>query len=286
MRYASLQYNRKVPATQLDKFQAVSPPTAEPVAIERDGTVAVLTLNRPQVLNALNADLLAKLSSELKVLDGDASVRAVIITGSGSKAFAAGADIAELNALHSPFQGATKARSGQAVTLQIERMKTPVIMAVNGFALGGGCELAMAGDILIASDNAKFGQPEVNLGVMPGYGGSQRTTRLVGKGMAMHMCLTGETIDAQEALRIGLVQKVVPQAQLLEEAKRIAGVIAAKAPLAIEGTKRAINAGAHLSIADALELEAVEFGTLVGTNDFKEGTSAFLEKRKPNWSGN
>jgi enoyl-CoA hydratase len=286
MRYASLQYNRKVPATQLDKFQAVNPPTAEAVAIERDGAVAVLTLNRPQVLNALNADLLAKLSSELKTLDADASVRAVIITGSGSKAFAAGADIGELNALRSPFQGATKARTGQAITLQIERMKKPVIMAVNGFALGGGCELAMAGDILIASENAKFGQPEVNLGLMPGYGGSQRTTRLVGKGMAMYMCLTGETIDAQEALRIGLVQKVMPQAQLLEEAKRIANVIAAKAPLAIEGTKRAINAGAHLSIADALELEAVEFGTLVGTNDFKEGTSAFLEKRKPNWSGN
>ncbi|HEX5275433.1 MAG TPA: enoyl-CoA hydratase-related protein [Candidatus Rubrimentiphilum sp.] len=261
-------------------------PTVEPVALERDGAVAILTLNRPQVLNALNAELLAKLSSELKTLDGDASVRAVIITGSGAKAFAAGADIAELNALRSAFQGATKARSGQAVTLQIERMKKPVIMAVNGFALGGGCELAMAGDILIASENAKFGQPEVNLGLMPGYGGSQRTTRLVGKGMAMQMCLTGETIDAQEALRIGLVQKVVPQAQLLEEAKRIATVIAAKAPLAIQGTKRAINAGAHLSIADALELEAVEFGTLVGTNDFKEGTSAFLEKRKPNWSGN
>ncbi len=264
----------------------MNPPTAEAVAIERDGAVAVLTLNRPQVLNALNADLLAKLSSELKTLDADASVRAVIITGSGSKAFAAGADIGELNALRSPFQGATKARTGQAITLQIERMKKPVIMAVNGFALGGGCEIAMAGDVLIASENAKFAQPEVNLGLMPGYGGSQRTTRLVGKGMAMYMCLTGETIDAQEALRIGLVQKVVPQAQLLEEAKRIANVIAAKAPLAIEGTKRAINAGAHLSIADALELEAVEFGTLVGTNDFKEGTSAFLEKRKPNWSDN
>jgi len=286
MQYASLQYNRKVPGTQLDNFQAVNPPTAELVALERDGAVAILTLNRPQVLNALNADVLSKLSSELKTLDGDASVRAVIITGSGSKAFAAGADIGELNALRSPFQGATKARTGQAITLQIERMKKPVIMAVNGFALGGGCELAMAGDILIASDNAKFGQPEVSLGLMPGYGGSQRTTRLVGKGMAMYMCLTGEMIDAQEALRIGLVQKVVPQAQLREEAKRIANVIAAKAPLAVEGTKRAINAGAHLSIADALELEAVEFGTLVGTNDFKEGTSAFLEKRKPDWGGN
>jgi enoyl-CoA hydratase len=264
----------------------VNPETAEPVAVERDGAVAVVTLNRPQVLNALNADLLENLSRVLKELESDAAVRAIVITGSGTKAFAAGADIGELNALHSAFQGASKARAGQAVTLQIERLKKPVIMAVNGFALGGGCELAMAGDIIVASDNAKFGQPEVNLGLIPGYGGSQRTTRLVGKGMAMYLCLTGETIDAQEALRIGLVQKVVPQAHLLDEAKRIANTIAGKAPRAIEGCKRAINSGAHLSIGDALELESVEFGTLVDTNDFKEGTSAFLEKRKPHWSGN
>jgi enoyl-CoA hydratase len=263
----------------------VNPQTPEPVAVERDGAVAVVALNRPQVLNALNAELLDKLSETLTELEADPEVRAVIVTGAGSKAFAAGADIAELNALRSAFQGATKARKGQAVTLQIERMKKPVVMAVNGFALGGGCELAMAGDIMIASDTAKFAQPEVNLGLMPGFGGSQRTTRLVGKGMAMYLCLTGETIDAQEALRIGLVQKVVPQAELLNEAKRIAQTIAGKAPLAIEGTKRAINSGAHLPIAEALEVEAVEFGTLVNTADFKEGTSAFLEKRKPSWSG-
>jgi enoyl-CoA hydratase len=158
-------------------------------------------------------------------------------------------------------------------------------MAVNGFALGGGCEIAMAGDILIASENAKFGQPEVNLGLIPGYGGSQRTTRLVGKGMAMYLCLTGEIIDAQEALRIGLVQKVVPQAELLDRAKGIANVIASKAPLAIAACKRAINNGAHLSIDDGLEIEALEFGTLVDTEDIKEGTGAFLEKRKPQWKG-
>lgn len=260
--------------------------TPEPVAVERDGALAVVTLNRPQVLNALNAELLQKLSAALKELNADPSVRAIIITGAGSKAFAAGADIGELNALRSAFQGADKARTGQAVTLQIERMKKPVIMAVNGYALGGGCELAMSGDIIVASENAKFAQPEVNLGLMPGYGGSQRTTRLVGKGMAMYMCLTGETIDASEALRIGLVQKVFPQASLLDEAKKIAQTIAGKAPLAIEGTKRAINAGAHLPIADALELEALEFGALVNTNDFKEGTSAFLEKRAAQWQGN
>jgi len=263
----------------------VNPQSSEPVAVARDGAVAVVALNRPQALNALNAELLDKLSQTLRELDADPLVRAIIVTGAGSKAFAAGADIGELNALRSAFTGATKARNGQAVTLQIECMKKAFIIAVNGFALGGGCELAMAGDIIIASDNAKFVQPEVNLGLMPGFGGSQRTTRLVGKGMAMYLCLTAETIDAQEALRIGLVQKVVPQPDLLDEAKRIAQTIAGKAPLAVEGTKRAINAGAHLPIADALEVEAVEFGTLISTADFKEGTSAFLEKRKPNWSG-
>jgi len=260
--------------------------TAEPIVVERDGVVAIITLNRPQALNALNTELLEKLAAALKELEADTEIRAIVITGSGTKAFAAGADIGELNALRSAFQGASKARAGQAVTLQIERLEKPVIMAVNGFALGGGCELAMASDIIVAGENAKFGQPEVNLGLMPGYGGSQRTTRLVGKGMAMYLCLTGETIDAQEALRIGLVQKVVPQERLLEEAKRIANTIAGKAPLAIEATKRAINSGAHLSIEDALELETVEFGNLVNTHDFKEGTRAFLEKRKPVWPSN
>ncbi len=253
------------------------------ISVEGDGTVATVTLNRPTTLNALNAQLLGELSIALAALDDNPEIRAIIITGSGVKAFAAGADIGELNALENATEGADKARTGQAVTLQIERMRTPVIMAVNGFALGGGCELAMAGDIRIASDNAKFGQPEVNLGLIPGYGGSQRTTRLVGKGMAMYLCLSGEIIDAAEALRIGLVQKVVPLADLLTEANRIAGLIAGKAPLAIAACKRIINGGAHLATADALELEALEFGTLVNTLDFKEGTGAFLEKRKPEW---
>lgn len=260
--------------------------TFENILVEVDGPVAVLTLNRPAVLNALNAALLAELSLALVELERNEDVRAIVITGSGEKAFAAGADIGELNALPNAYSGAEKARIGQAVTMQIERLRKPVIMAINGFALGGGCELAMGGDIRIASEKARFGQPEVNLGLMPGYGGSQRTTRLTGKGMAMYLCLTGEMIDAQEALRIGLVQRVVPPESLLQEAKRIAGTIATKAPLAIEATKRAINGGAHLPIADALDLEALEFGTLVGTNDFREGTSAFLEKRKPQWKGN
>ncbi len=258
----------------------------ENILVEKDGAIAVVTLNRPNVLNALNAKLLAEFSFALTELERDAGVRAIVITGAGEKAFAAGADIGELNALGSATAGTGQARMGQSITRQIERLRTPVIMAVNGFALGGGCEIAMAGDIRIASENAKFGQPEVNLGLIPGYGGSQRMTRLVGKGMATYLCLTGEMIDAHEAHRIGLVEKVVPLPDLLSEAKRIGNAIAAKAPLAIAACKRAINGGAHLSIDDALELEALEFGTLVDTHDFHEGTSAFLEKRKPAWKGN
>lgn len=256
----------------------------EHILVETDGALGVITLNRPKVLNALNNELLAEVSAALMQFENDDAVRAIIVTGSGEKAFAAGADIGELNALQNAGAGADKARSGQRVTRQIERLRKPVIMAVNGFALGGGCELAMAGDIMIASENAKFGQPEVNLGLIPGFGGSQRTTRLIGKGMAMYLCLTGETIDAQEALRIGLVQRVVPLSELMNEAKRFGNAIAAKAPLAIAACKRAINGAAHLSIDDALELEAIEFGILVDTKDFREGTGAFLEKRKPNWS--
>ena len=259
-------------------------PEFENILIERDGAIGIITLNRPKVLNALNAALLNDVSTALDDLERDRDIRAIIITGSGEKAFAAGADIGELNALESAGAGVHKARSGQLLTRKIEELRNPVIMAVNGFALGGGCELAMAGDIMIASENAKFGQPEVNLGLIPGFGGSQRTTRLIGKGMAAYLCLTGETIDAAEALRIGLVQRVVPLANLLDEAKRIANAIASKAPLAITTCKRAINGGAHLSIDDALSMEAQLFGILVDTNDFREGTSAFLEKRKPNWT--
>lgn len=256
----------------------------EHILVAHDGHVTTITLNRPSVLNALNAALLREVAEALRACEADANVRAVIVTGAGEKAFAAGADIGELNAIQTALGGADQARMGQAVTRQVERMRKPVIMAINGFALGGGCELALSGDIRIASENAKFGQPEVNLGLIPGYGGSQRTTRLLGKGMAAYLCLTGEIIDAQEALRIGLVERVVPLADLMSEATRIAGVIASKAPLAIAACKRAINNGAHLSIDDALELEAIEFGTLVNTNDFREGTSAFLEKRKPTWT--
>ncbi|HTX59516.1 MAG TPA: enoyl-CoA hydratase-related protein [Verrucomicrobiae bacterium] len=257
----------------------------EHLVVENDGAVGIVTLNRPEVLNALNSRLLAELSLALLELDRNPEVRAVVLTGAGEKAFAAGADIGELNALPSALAGSEQARMGQSITRQMERMRTPVIVAINGFALGGGCEIAMGGDIRICSENARFGQPEVNLGLIPGYGGSQRTTRLLGRGMAMYLCLTGEMIDAREALRIGLVQKVVPLSELLTEAKRIGNVIAAKAPLAVAACKRAIDRGAHLCLEDALEVEALEFGALVDTEDIAEGTAAFLEKRKPVWKG-
>ncbi|MFN2460794.1 MAG: enoyl-CoA hydratase/isomerase family protein [Candidatus Velthaea sp.] len=257
----------------------------ETITSSIDGAVALVTLNRPGVLNALNGTMLGELGAAFAALDADDGVRAVILTGAGERAFAAGADIAELNALPSGVRGAAQARKGQALTLALERMRKPVVVAVNGFALGGGCELAMAGDIRIASENAKFGQPEVNLGLIPGYGGTQRLARLAGRGTAMYLCLTGDTIDAQEALRVGLVQKVVPLPALLDEARRIAQLIAAKAPLAVEAAKRAIDEGSALALTEALALEALQFGHMVGTADFREGTQAFLDKRKAAFRG-
>jgi enoyl-CoA hydratase len=255
------------------------------ILVEQSGAVATVILNRPEVLNALNLTMLDELGAAFAQLGADDALRAVILTGAGAKAFAAGADIGELNALPGARAGEAQARKGQALTRAFERLRVPVIAAVNGFALGGGCELAMACDVRIASENAKFGQPEVNLGILPGYGGTQRTTRLLGEGMAMYMCLTGEMIDAQAALRIGLVQKVVPLDGLLAEAQRIAALIAAKAPLAIAATKRAIVDGASLALDDALALEALLFGQCVTTDDFKEGSRAFLDKRTADFHG-
>jgi enoyl-CoA hydratase len=253
--------------------------------VERDGPVATITLNRPAVLNALNAALLGRLDETLGALQGETGLRAVILTGAGERAFAAGADIAELAALEGAVAGERIARAGQRITQRLEALPVPVIAAVNGFALGGGCELAMACDIRIAAENAKFGQPEVSLGIPPGYGGTQRATRLIGPGAALYLCLTGETIDAAEALRIGLVQRVVPATGLRAEAQRIATAIASKAPLAVTAVKRAIRDGAALPLNEALALEALHFGSMVGTNDFREGTRAFLEKRKPAFEG-
>jgi enoyl-CoA hydratase len=252
---------------------------------ERDGPIAVITLHRPAVLNALNAELLARLDDALAGVAADRSIRALILTGAGERAFAAGADIGELAGLDGPVAGSAAAQRGQRVTLALEALPIPTIAAVNGFALGGGCELAMACDIRIAAAHAAFGQPEVNLGIPPGYGGTQRTARLLGSGMALYLCLTGERIDAAEALRIGLVQRVVPGAELLATARAVAATIAAKAPLAVAATKRAIRDGAAMTLAEGLALEALHFGNLVGSRDFREGTRAFLDKRAPAFEG-
>ena len=257
----------------------------ETILVDCDGAIATITLNRPSVLNALNLSMIRELHTAVAQLESDESVRAIILTGAGDRAFAAGADISELSALDSAQAGERAMRHGQALTRAFERMSKPVIAAVNGFALGGGCELAMSADIRIASEKARFGQPEVNLGLIPGFGGTQRTARLLGRGMAMYLCLSAEMIDAAEAHRVGLVERVVPPDQLIAEAKRIAGVIASKAPLAVAATKRAIDDGISLSIDEGLAIEALRFGSMVGTHDFKEGTKAFLEKRPPAFTG-
>ncbi|MEO6989971.1 MAG: enoyl-CoA hydratase-related protein [Candidatus Baltobacteraceae bacterium] len=259
--------------------------TFETIVVERDGAVATVTLSRPKVLNALNIAMLDELARAFAALAADDGVRAIVLTGAGERAFAAGADIGELAALQGAIAGAELARRGQALTRALERSRKPIVVAVNGFALGGGCELAMAGDIRIAAETAKFGQPEVNLGLMPGYGGTQRAARLLGRGMAMYLCLSGETIDAQQALRAGLVEKVVPLAELLAEAKRIAALIASRAPLAVEATKRTIDQGADPGLEAGLTLEALAFGTLIASADAREGMQAFLAKRPPAFTG-
>lgn len=259
--------------------------TYETLLIDRDGPVAIITINRPKVLNALNETVLSELSKAFDELEADHAVRAVIITGAGDRAFVAGADIGELAALPDEKAGAAKARQGHQVTHKMEHSRLPVIMAINGFALGGGLELAMAGDMRIASSNAKLGQPEVNLGIIAGFGGSQRLPRLVGQGMASYLLLTGEMIGAEEAKHANLVEKVVPPEELLNEAKRIAHVIASKGPLAIAATKKVIHKGLQTDLHSGLELEAEHFGKVVATADAKEGTKAFLEKRPAKFKG-
>jgi len=252
--------------------------------VERDGAVAVVTINRPKVLNALNTETIAELSRVLEELQRDADVRAIVLTGAGEKSFVAGADINELAVL-SPAEGQQHARRGQAVFAAIESLGKPVIAAVNGFALGGGCELAMACTLRIAAESARFGQPEINLGIIPGYAGSQRLPRLVGKGIALELLLSGEMISATRAYEIGLVNKVVPAGELIAAAKAVASALAAKAPIATRYILEAVNHGAEMPLADAQFLEASLFGLVASTDDMKEGTRAFLEKRAPSWRG-
>jgi len=257
----------------------------ENILVEREENYAIITLNRPKALNALNRALMAELNTAIDELVGEESVRAIVLTGAGERAFAAGADISEFSAMPSASVAAKFALRGQAVLDKIERLPKPVIAAINGFALGGGCELAMACDIRLAADTARLGQPEINLGIIPGYGGTQRLPRLVGKGTAKLLCLTGDHITAEEALRIGLVDRVVPAANLLTEAKALAAKLAGKAPVAVTAIKQAINVGTEGTLVDGLAFEAAQFGLVFDTEDRVEGVNAFLEKRNPTWQG-
>jgi len=256
----------------------------ENLLIERDGGVAVLTINRPKVLNALNTQTLDELRRAVLELKSDAGVRAVILTGSGEKSFVAGADINEL-ATQTPTTGREHAIAGQHVLDLIEHLGKPVIAAINGYALGGGCELAMACTIRIAADSAKLGQPEINLGLIPGYAGTQRLARIVGRGRALELLLTGDQITAQEAHRLGLVNRVVPAAELMTEAKKLASVLAAKAPVAIRYILEAVDKGLEMPFQQAQIFEATLFGLVASTEDMREGTKAFLEKRTADFRG-
>lgn len=249
----------------------------------RDG-IATVTVNRPDKLNALNDEVMAELADAVERITTSTEIRGAIVTGAGPKAFVAGADIGDLSR-QGPFDGKARAMRGQGVLRRLETCGKPILAAVNGYALGGGCELAMACHLRIASDTAKFGQPEVKLGIAPGYGGTQRLPRLVGKGVALQLILSGEMIDAQEAYRIGLVNKVVPAAQLLAESEKVLRGILAMAPLAIRLCLEAVDQGLEMTLDEGLLLEANHFGLLAATHDMKEGTTAFLEKRPPRFDG-
>jgi enoyl-CoA hydratase len=254
------------------------------VTLEREDAVAIVTIDRPRVLNALNRAALDELRRGMLALRADDGVRAVVLTGAGDRAFAAGADIGEF-AAQTPAGMRACALGGQHVFDLVETLGKPVIAAVNGYALGGGCELAMACTLRVASESARFGQPEINLGLIPGFGGTQRLIRLVGKGRALELLLTGEPITAAEAYRIGLVNRVVPAAELGTAARALAAALAAKPPVAARYILEAVARGADTPLREALALEAALFGLVAATEDRHEGTAAFLEKRPPAFKG-
>lgn len=256
----------------------------ENILIDRDGASAIVTINRPKVLNALSTQTIDELRRAMLSLRHDEAVRAVILTGAGEKSFVAGADINEL-AAQSPASGRELSLRGQHVFDLIENLGKPVIAAINGYALGGGCELALACTIRIAVDTARIGQPEINLGIIPGYGGSQRLARLVGRGPALEMLLTGDQISAADAYRLGLVNRVVTAANLMGEARKLANALASKAPLAVRYILDAVNRGLDMPLRDGQAFEATLFGLVAATDDMREGTKAFLEKRKAEFRG-
>lgn len=250
----------------------------------REGRVAVVTVDRPDKLNALNVRLVGDLAACFAELGADEGVGAVVLTGSGEKAFVAGADIGEIAGL-TAVQAEGFAVAGQALMFAIENLGKPVIAAVNGYALGGGCELAMACSFRLAAENAMLGLPETGLGIMPGYGGTQRLPRLVGRGRALELVLTGDMIDAATALQIGLVNKVLSADELMPAALKVAGKLAAKSPLALGAALRAVHGGSDLALADGCALEASVFAVCASSDDAREGCAAFMEKRKPDFSG-
>lgn len=256
----------------------------ENILFEKKAATAVVTINRPKALNALNLQTLQELHECLHAIAQDEAVSSVILTGGGEKSFVAGADISHMQNLDS-LAAKEFAKMGHLVAKTLEEMPQPVIAAVNGFALGGGCELAIACDIRYASENAKFGQPEVNLGVVPGFGGTQRLPRLIGKGLANELLFSGNIIDAQEALRIGLVNKVFGSAELLEKSLELTETIASRGPLAVRLCKEAVNNGVEMDLARACQYEADLFSLCFSSSEQKEGMLAFLEKRAPKFKG-
>jgi len=254
------------------------------IQFETKEGIATLTINRPDKLNALNDAVIEELSEAVAAIETDDSIRGVIVTGAGPKAFVAGADIAEL-ATQGPLSGKDRSLAGQAVLRRLERCGKPVVAAVNGFALGGGCELAMACHFRLASENAKFGQPEVKLGIGPGYGGTVRLPRLVGKGRALELLLTGDMIDAHEAYRIGLVNRVVAADELIPEAEKLLRRILGNGPIAVRLCLEAVETGLDLSVDESSLLEANHFGLIASTKDMREGMAAFLEKRSAAFTG-
>jgi len=257
----------------------------DPVLLADDrGAVRVLTVHRPDKLNALNAATLDALHAAFDTAASDPAVRAVVLTGSGAKAFVAGADIAEMNTL-TPVEGRDFSLRGQKMMRRIEKMSKPVIAMVNGFALGGGLELAMSCHLRIAADTAKVGQPEINLGLIPGFGGTQRLLRLAGRAATLELCLAGAPIDAARAQQLGILNRVVPAADLEAETMKLAEQLASAAPLALRGILDCITVGGECGIEEGLEYESAQFGLMFATQDMREGTSAFLERRKPAFSG-
>ena len=266
------------------RFEGDLPMTYENILFEVQEAVGILTFNRPKVLNALSPATLSEVADAIGHAAVEDSIRVLVLTGAGEKAFVAGADINEF-LKYNTLSARQFSERGHEIFFRIEQLPKPVIACVNGFALGGGCELAMACDFIYASEKAKFGQPEINLGLIPGFGGTQRLSRLIGRAKAKELCMTGEMIDAMQAKDLGLVAKVFPAEQLMEETMKVAGALALKSSSVLRSIKRVIDCGADVDLRSGCALEAESFGVCFGTEDMREGVTAFLEKRKPQFKG-